>query len=132
MLPHLMQHFAPAFTLSLCNFRVERSRETTARVTVWREYGVKRSYTMETSFCGCDRGLYQDQHLHTAHLQEVGANLCQALACLQNDTCWGLELISAVSRDSNRTACVPLPPMNVMRLPLVVRTPRFDPLDSLQ
>jgi hypothetical protein len=59
LLPHLMQHFCPAFALQLCSFRVERERESTARVTLWREFGIKRSYTMESSYCGCDQGLYE-------------------------------------------------------------------------
>jgi len=54
-----MQHFSPAFALQLCEFSVERARESTARVTVWREFGIKRSYTMETSYCGFDQGLYE-------------------------------------------------------------------------
>jgi len=54
-----MQRISPAFALQLCSFKVERGRESTARVTLWREFGVKRSYTMETSYCGCDQGLYE-------------------------------------------------------------------------
>ncbi|CAH0405269.1 unnamed protein product [Chilo suppressalis] len=36
-----------------------RERESTARVTVWRHLGVTRSYTMEASFCGFDRGPFK-------------------------------------------------------------------------
>lgn len=54
-----MQNCCPSFTLSQCMFKVERNRETTARITVWRCYGIKKSYTLETSYCGCDEGLYK-------------------------------------------------------------------------
>lgn len=50
---------APAFSLRCCHLAVERSRESTARVVIWRELGVQRSYTMESSYCGCDQGPYQ-------------------------------------------------------------------------
>lgn len=42
-----------------CSFVVERSKESTARVVVWREVGVQRSYTMESTLCGCDQGKYK-------------------------------------------------------------------------
>lgn len=45
--------------MSSCSFLVEKSRASTARVVVWREMGVPRSYTMESSYCGCNQGPYQ-------------------------------------------------------------------------
>ncbi|XP_061385972.1 cytosolic carboxypeptidase 1-like isoform X3 [Danaus plexippus] len=79
MLPALMHRLSPAFALGSCSFRVERERESTARVTVWRHLGVTRSYTMEASFCGFDRGPFKGFHLNTQHLQSVGSDFCEAL-----------------------------------------------------
>ena len=45
--------------MSSCSVLVEKSRASTARVVVWREMGVSRSYTMESSYCGCNQGPYQ-------------------------------------------------------------------------
>lgn len=45
--------------MSGCSFLVEKSRASTARVVVWREMGVSRSYTMESSYCGCNQGPYK-------------------------------------------------------------------------
>lgn len=45
--------------MASCSFVVERSKEATARVVVWREIGVQRSYTMESTLCGCDQGKYK-------------------------------------------------------------------------
>lgn len=59
ILPNVMANFTPGFSLPLCKFCFERHKEATARVTVWREFGVKRSYTMECSFCGFDTGVYK-------------------------------------------------------------------------
>ncbi|VVC94893.1 unnamed protein product, partial [Leptidea sinapis] len=78
MLPALMHRISPAFALGSCSFRIERERESTARVTVWRHLGVTRSYTMEASFCGFDRGPYKGFHLNTLHLQNVGSDFCEA------------------------------------------------------
>lgn len=58
-LPKILSQIAPAFSMGSCSFVVERSKESTARVVVWREIGVKRSYTMESTLCGCDQGKYK-------------------------------------------------------------------------
>ncbi|XP_061451199.1 cytosolic carboxypeptidase 4 isoform X2 [Rhineura floridana] len=58
-LPKILDKVAPAFLMSSCSFLVEKSRDSTARVAVWREIGVLRSYTMESSYCGCSHGLYK-------------------------------------------------------------------------
>ncbi|KAG9469549.1 hypothetical protein GDO78_020237, partial [Eleutherodactylus coqui] len=55
-LPKVLSQIAPAFSMSSCSFVVEKSKESTARVVVWRELGVQRSYTMESTLCGCDQG----------------------------------------------------------------------------
>ncbi|XP_005077924.4 cytosolic carboxypeptidase 4 [Mesocricetus auratus] len=59
MLPKILDKLAPAFSMNSCSFLVEKSRASTARVVVWREMGVCRSYTMESSYCGCNQGPYQ-------------------------------------------------------------------------
>ncbi|EMP30394.1 Cytosolic carboxypeptidase 1 [Chelonia mydas] len=58
-LPKILSQIAPTFSMSSCSFVVEKSKESTARVVVWREIGVQRSYTMESTLCGCDQGKYK-------------------------------------------------------------------------
>ena len=58
-LPEAVARRSPAFALPSCNFDVRKSRESTARVALWREFGINRSYTLESSFCGYDRGIYK-------------------------------------------------------------------------
>ncbi|XP_015435460.1 PREDICTED: cytosolic carboxypeptidase 1-like isoform X3 [Dufourea novaeangliae] len=92
MLPHLMQRISPAFALPLCSFKVERNKESTARVAIWRQLGVSRSYTMESSFCGCDQGALAGLHLDTKHLKAIGQDFCQALSMMNecgND--WSID-----------------------------------------
>ncbi|KAG8315662.1 hypothetical protein J6590_066567 [Homalodisca vitripennis] len=69
VLPNIMQNYSVGFSLPLCKFGFERHKEATARVTVWREFGVKRSYTMECSFCGWDIGMYKATYNMDADLK---------------------------------------------------------------
>ncbi|XP_031426873.1 cytosolic carboxypeptidase 1 isoform X2 [Clupea harengus] len=85
-LPKLLSQLAPAFSMSSCSFVVERSKEATARVVVWRELGVQRSYTMESTLCGCDQGKYKGLQIGTRELEEMGAQLCVALLRLHRLT----------------------------------------------
>uniref|UniRef100_A0A4W3IDV9 tubulin-glutamate carboxypeptidase n=1 Tax=Callorhinchus milii TaxID=7868 RepID=A0A4W3IDV9_CALMI len=59
ILPKVLDTMSAAFAISSCSFLVEKSREATARVVVWREIGVLRSYTMESTYCGCNQGNYK-------------------------------------------------------------------------
>ena len=58
-LPRILSQIAPAFSYANCSFVVEKAKEGTARVVVWREIGVNRCYTMESTYCGFDQGLYK-------------------------------------------------------------------------
>ncbi|XP_023384774.1 cytosolic carboxypeptidase 4 [Pteropus vampyrus] len=82
-LPKILDQLAPAFTMSSCSFVVEKSRASTARVVVWREMGVSRSYTMESSYCGCNQGPYQGLQFSTRELEEMGAMFCLGLLILE-------------------------------------------------
>ncbi|XP_053128273.1 cytosolic carboxypeptidase 4 isoform X3 [Hemicordylus capensis] len=82
-LPKILDKVAPAFLMSSCSFLVEKSRDSTARVVVWREIGVLRSYTMESTYCGCSHGLYKGLQIGTGELEEMGAKFCLGLLVLQ-------------------------------------------------
>uniref|UniRef100_A0A8B9WJD6 Cytosolic carboxypeptidase 1 n=1 Tax=Bos mutus grunniens TaxID=30521 RepID=A0A8B9WJD6_BOSMU len=85
-LPKILSHIAPAFCMSSCSFVVEKSKESTARVVVWREIGVQRSYTMESTLCGCDQGKYKGLQIGTQELEEMGAKFCVGLLRLKRLT----------------------------------------------
>ncbi|XP_041436090.1 cytosolic carboxypeptidase 1-like isoform X2 [Xenopus laevis] len=85
-LPKVLNQIAPAFSMSSCSFVVEKSKESTARVVVWREIGVQRSYTMESTLCGCDQGKYKDLQIGTKELEEMGAKFCVGLLRLNRLT----------------------------------------------
>ncbi|CAG2103108.1 unnamed protein product [Medioppia subpectinata] len=81
--PLLLESMAPAFSLNSCSYNIEESREPTARITVWRELGLKASYTLECSQAGCDQGLYDGMHLGINELTEMGHKFCSALLKMQ-------------------------------------------------
>uniref|UniRef100_A0AAQ6IIV4 Cytosolic carboxypeptidase 1 n=1 Tax=Anabas testudineus TaxID=64144 RepID=A0AAQ6IIV4_ANATE len=85
-LPKILSQIAPAFSMASCSFVVERSKESTARVVVWREIGVQRSYTMESTLCGCDQGKYKGLQIGTRELEEMGAQFCVAMLRLKRLT----------------------------------------------
>ncbi|XP_029915053.1 cytosolic carboxypeptidase 1 isoform X2 [Myripristis murdjan] len=85
-LPKILSQIAPAFNMASCSFVVERSKASTARVVVWREIGVQRSYTMESTLCGCDQGKYKGLQIGTRELEEMGAQFCVALLRLRRLT----------------------------------------------
>ncbi|XP_010192681.1 PREDICTED: cytosolic carboxypeptidase 1 isoform X2 [Mesitornis unicolor] len=82
-LPKILSQTAPAFSMGSCSFVVEKSKESTARVVVWREIGVQRSYTMESTLCGCDQGKYKGLQIGTRELEEMGAKFCVGLLRLK-------------------------------------------------
>ncbi|XP_073489632.1 cytosolic carboxypeptidase 1 [Aquarana catesbeiana] len=85
-LPKVLSQIAPAFCMNSCSFVVEKSKESTARVVVWRELGVQRSYTMESTLCGCDQGKYKGLQIGTKELEEMGAKFCVGLLRLKRLT----------------------------------------------
>ncbi|XP_063053479.1 cytosolic carboxypeptidase 4 isoform X2 [Engraulis encrasicolus] len=82
-IPKTLDRIAPAFSFNSCNYLVEKSRASTARVVVWREIGVLRAYTMESTYNGCDQGIYQGMQMGTWELEEMGSKFCQSLLTLR-------------------------------------------------
>ena len=67
------------FSLGGCSYKVLRSKETTGRVVVWRQFATPNSFTLEASFCGADFGPGAGSHYNIQHLKEMGAAFVPAL-----------------------------------------------------
>ncbi|XP_016123013.1 cytosolic carboxypeptidase 1-like [Sinocyclocheilus grahami] len=80
-----LDRIAPAFSFNNCNYLVEKSRASTARVVVWREIGVLRSYTMESTYNGCNQGIYKGLQTGTRELEEMGMKFGQSLLTLRRN-----------------------------------------------
>ena len=83
-LPKILSHTAPSILHEqLYSFAVEKSKESTACVVVWRKIEAQRSYTMESTLCGCDQGTYKELQIGIWELEEMGAKFCVGLSCLK-------------------------------------------------
>ena len=73
MLPWLMHQASEgAFDYNGCKFKVEPSKECTARVVVAHELKVALSYTVEASYAGPAAGPHRDTHFTTRQLCAQG------------------------------------------------------------
>ena len=50
-----MSKVSPFFSLDTFKFDILQHREGTARVAIWREFNISKSFTVETSICGTDK-----------------------------------------------------------------------------
>uniref|UniRef100_A0A915EKJ0 Cytosolic carboxypeptidase N-terminal domain-containing protein n=1 Tax=Ditylenchus dipsaci TaxID=166011 RepID=A0A915EKJ0_9BILA len=83
-LPDTLEKIAPGFSLRDCRFSISKSKEFSARIAVWRQFGVERAYTMEATYCGYDLGPMAGQQIRVKDLKEMGEQLCQAILQLKN------------------------------------------------
>ncbi|XP_056138172.1 cytosolic carboxypeptidase 4 [Lampris incognitus] len=102
-IPKTLDRIAPAFSFNSCNYLVEKSRSATARVVVWREMGVLRCYTMESTYNGCDQGIYKGLQTGTRELEEMGVKFCHSLLSLRRDitALYSKKLINHIDLDHN-------------------------------
>nr|XP_022902548.1 cytosolic carboxypeptidase 1-like isoform X1 [Onthophagus taurus] len=81
LLPKLLsanRHMKPSF----CRYSIERKRESTCRVVMWREFDIKRSYTLECSYCcGEDK-----KKITTKILRDIGVSIITSLAGLPRES----------------------------------------------
>lgn len=77
--PRLLDKISDIFSFSDCNWTMQKAKEGTFRMAIYRETGVINTFTLESSFCGPDCGKHADFHFNTEHLQEIGRHLCDAL-----------------------------------------------------
>ena len=78
--PFLFHKNTENFSFSNCNFVVQKARESTARVVMWKEFNLINSFTLECSFCGPTNGLYKDCHFTISLLKDLGRIFCLSLA----------------------------------------------------
>ena len=68
------------FDFGSCRFGVQKSKESTARVSLYKELrSCPNIFTMESTFSGVDIGDYKGQHMKTTHFEQMGIDLCRTL-----------------------------------------------------
>ncbi|KAM5248406.1 cytosolic carboxypeptidase 2 [Ctenodactylus gundi] len=77
--PLMLSKNAPdTFSFRSCNFKVQKCREGTGRVVMWR-MGVLHSYTLESTFAGSTLGSKRNTHFNTEDLKSLGHHVCDTL-----------------------------------------------------
>ncbi|XP_047546583.1 cytosolic carboxypeptidase 2 isoform X5 [Lutra lutra] len=77
--PLMLSKNAPdKFSFQSCNFKVQKCKEGTGRVVMWR-MGILNSYTMESTFGGSTLGNKRDTHFTTEDLKSLGYHVCDTL-----------------------------------------------------
>ena len=74
MLPIMMSQRLSYFNFKDCHFKMEKAKESTARMVVYKELGINNSYTMETSAFG-PAGNPDIQHFSFTQFSDLGKNL---------------------------------------------------------
>ncbi|RLV97261.1 hypothetical protein DV515_00011924 [Chloebia gouldiae] len=76
--PLMLSKNAPdKFSFSSCKYQVQKSKEGTGRVSMWR-LGVSHSYTLEVAFSGSTLG-GRSSHFSVEDLESLGRLLCDTL-----------------------------------------------------
>ncbi|XP_074854693.1 cytosolic carboxypeptidase 2 [Carettochelys insculpta] len=77
--PLMLSKNAPdKFSFRSCKFKVQKSKEGTGRVVMWR-MGIPYSYTMESTFSGSTLGRRSDSHFSSEDLKSLGYHVCDTL-----------------------------------------------------
>ena len=53
-IPENVHHFCPIFSHKECKMAVEKDKEATARIVLFKELGLLNSYTLEATFHGSE------------------------------------------------------------------------------
>ena len=76
----MFDRISPNFSFGGCSFNVNKAKESTGRVVMWREFSLTNSYTCEASFCGPSQGIYRGFHFNIQLLLDMGKDFCRTLA----------------------------------------------------
>ncbi|XP_030055353.1 cytosolic carboxypeptidase 2 [Microcaecilia unicolor] len=74
----LSKNASDKFSFQSCKFRVQKHKEGTGRIVMWR-MGIQNSYTLESTFGGSTLGNKKGTHFNTEDLKSMGLHLCDTL-----------------------------------------------------
>lgn len=78
IIPLLCCHKNPIFSFPGSSFRIEKAKESTGRVVVFREFNIMNSFTLECSFHGkIEEG--RIKHLSLDEMSQIGSKLIEVL-----------------------------------------------------
>eukprot|EP00161_Ancyromonas_sigmoides_P001624 TRINITY_DN11384_c1_g2_i3.p3 TRINITY_DN11384_c1_g2~~TRINITY_DN11384_c1_g2_i3.p3 ORF type:complete len:153 (-),score=13.73 TRINITY_DN11384_c1_g2_i3:405-863(-) len=68
----LLAENSEMFNIDECRYSVAKHAASTARVAMWRDFGIVNSFTIEASYCGASTGPRAGVHLHQDDLRRMG------------------------------------------------------------
>ena len=72
IIPFILGKISPYFSYECSRFKMQMSKESTLRISLFKELRVPAVYTMESTFCGTSKGPYANIHMTTENLCEMG------------------------------------------------------------
>lgn len=83
--PLILSKLSGYFDFSSCRFGVQKSKDATARVAMYKELQTcPNIFTMESTFSGIDFGPAAGQYMTTQHLEDIGRDLCRTILIYEN------------------------------------------------
>ena len=70
-----MSQLHQSFRYDHCCYKIQKDKEGTARITIWKELNIDCVYTLESSFCGNDGG----KNYEISDYEKIGAKLCTGI-----------------------------------------------------
>ncbi|CAD8070138.1 unnamed protein product [Paramecium sonneborni] len=77
--PMLNRNNCSVFSFKDCCFLLQKDREGSARIALWRELSIINCYTLEMSFCGADFGKYEYFHFNLDIYKEIAQSFCLSI-----------------------------------------------------
>lgn len=77
--PYMFSQRNLNFEFNDCAYKMQKDKEGTGRIVVFKDLNIQNSYTLESSFCGPTSGTYNDQHFTPTILRAIGADFCRTL-----------------------------------------------------
>ena len=86
LFPFVLSKISPVFSYNYSRFGVQKSKESTLRVSLFKELKIPNIYTLEASFCGADTGKYKNFHFTGEILADMGRDLCRSVLVLSQNS----------------------------------------------
>jgi len=81
LFPAFMEQKNKCFRFKDCSFKVEKSKEETGRIVCFKEFGIRHSFTLESTFYGRERteedGEDKDMHMDISDFKKLGEDLAK-------------------------------------------------------
>lgn len=74
----LMQKYCSLYSINDTTYRIRKEKENSARVVVWKDLGVRLSYTLEVGYGGISIGNLKDEHHSSISVEEIAQGLAQS------------------------------------------------------